>query len=234
MAAALADLHAPFSQLVGVQLQRSSPWRCAAFVLTAGSAGDPADNTRADQADPQAHRKRIDLAAAIEVLRLALAVHTQLLPVTGDDDAPNAPLAPVDRSLLGSTILAGDYCFSRAAALAARTGSPAVVDIFAQALQRVSEGTLRGLFRTDVRAGAQASPPAAGFGVERELCLAGVQAAGELAELDAAQRQADQQAALLLLDARHGEQPADWPAQVSPARRPRWRALRRWLAAAGG
>jgi len=262
IAGALADLHAPFSQLVGAQLRRSSPLRCAAFVLTAGGA------EAGSQAGPQDQQKRIDLAAAIEVLRLALAVHTQLLHVGGDTSAPDAPdtpdtpiaaIAAIDRSLLGSTILAGDYCFSRAAALAARTDSPAVVDIFAQALQRVSEGTLRGLFRSGEDAdgdagtvrpsvsgvsevsgvsGASAagiSAPEGSFGVERELCLAGVLAAGELAGLDAAERQADQQTALLLLDRRQGraargsQLAPEWPAPVTPTRRARWLALAEWL-----
>ena len=59
----------------------------------------------------------------METLRLALGVHTQLLLA----ESP----AAIDRSLLGSTVLAGDFCFSRAAGLAAKTGSPVIVDLFA-------------------------------------------------------------------------------------------------------
>lgn len=207
--AVLSDLRAPFSQLVQGQMQVGLPLRRGAFVLT-GAAG-AADSAVLVQ-------RRLYLAAAIEVLRLALAVHTRLL---GSAEAP----LTLDRSLLGSTILAGDFCFSRSAGLAAKTDSPTVVDIFAQALQRVSEGTLRGLFE----------PGAAVFDAERELCLAGVVAGGELAALSQQERQADQQLAALLLDRLHS--PAPHPVQLppdlldalTPRRAARWQALQSWL-----
>ena len=210
--AALGDLRAPFSQLVQSQLRGGPPLLCAAFVLTAGIG--PVETPRLAQ-------QRVDLGAALEVLRLALAVHTQLLT------APEGQ-GQIDRSLLGSTILAGDFCFSRAAALAARTGSPVVVDIFAQALQRVSEGTLRGIFDAD-RNGIGSSD------VERELCLSGVAAANELAGFDAPARQADQETAALLLDARRTNTLSSLqlpPALLephTPARAERWQALLEWL-----
>jgi hypothetical protein len=69
------------------------------------------------------------------LLAIALGVHKLLL---------NA--ADLDRSLVGGTVLAGDYCFSRAASLAARTGNPAVVAIFSEMLQQLSEGHLRVIF----------------------------------------------------------------------------------------
>lgn len=212
IAASLRDLHAPFSQLVQSRLRTDSQLLCGAFVLTAGVG-------MVDT--PRLTEQRIDLGAAIEVLRLALGVHTQLL------GAPEAH-GHIDRSLLGSTILAGDFCFSRAAGLAAKTGSPVVVDIFAQALQRVSEGTLRDLF-----AGREGSAEC--FDVERELCLSGVAAANELAGLSTPARDVDQKIAVLILDARRSqtlgdfELPQELTATHTPLRLARWRVLLDWL-----
>ena len=205
---ALADLRAPFSQLVQSQLRRGRPLLRGAFVLTAGVG--VVDS-------PPLAQQRLHLAAAIEVLRLALAVHTRLLTAE--------PQAPIDRSVLGSTVLAGDFCFSRAAGLAARTGSPLVVDIFAHSLQRVSEGTLRGLF----------SPGEAVFDVERELCLSGVAAAHELAAIAEPERAADRHAAALLLAGWQAGSPLptalprELVAALTPRRALRWQALADWL-----
>lgn len=206
---ALDDLRAPFGQLVQSQLRSSFPLVRAAFVLTAGmSLASP----------PERAAQRINLGAAIEILRLALAVHTRLLTSAEDQGS-------IDRSILGSTVLAGDFCFSRSAGLAAKTGSPVVVDIFAQSLQRVSEGTLRGLFRTEQ----------AVFDVERELCLSGVAAANELANLGAEERQLEQKVAILLLDQRaqlvqqRVELPRPLVEQLPPARDIHWQALADWL-----
>lgn len=206
VAAALVDLHAPFIQLVQGQWQRSFPLVRAAFVLTGGTI--PAES--ADLGS-----KRVYLAAAMETLRLALGVHTQLLLA----ESPSA----IDRSLLGSTVLAGDFCFSRAAGLAARTGSPVIVDLFAGALQRVSEGSLRRLFRS--------SDPA--YDVDRDLCLSGIAAANELAGLPPAVREQDQQLGACLYDAYAGGKPLPGNAsefdQLSPDRRAPWQALGTWL-----
>jgi octaprenyl-diphosphate synthase len=211
--ASLADLHMPFSHLVQGQWRRNHPLIRAAFVLTA-AAGDAGDTA-------ELHRKRIYLGAAMETLRLALGVHTQLL-------AGNTA-ADVDRSFLGSAVLAGDFCFSRSAGLAAKTGSPVIVDLFAYALQRVSEGSLRVLFR----------PAEPVYDEERELCLSGIAAAGELAGLADEARALDQQLGGYLLEnyrvgtSRGGvEVAANTPpefAHLAPARRIRWQALATWL-----
>lgn len=209
VAASLADLHAPFLQLVQSQWQQSFPLVRAACVLTAGA--------RSSGETPTLRRQRIYLAAAMETLRLALGVHTQLLLA----EAP----AAIDRSLLGSTVLAGDFCFSRSAGLAAKTGSPVIVDLFAGALQRVSEGSLRRLFRPS-------DPP---YDADRDLCLSGMAAAGELAGIPLAMREAEQQFGAYLVDTYGaGQLPsADGPefAQLSPDRRPLWYALAAWLRA---
>lgn len=209
VAASLSDLHAPFIQLVQGQWQRSFPLVRAAYVLTAGTtmAGDT----------PDLRRQRTYLAAAMETLRLALGVHTQLLLA----ESPGA----IDRSLLGSTVLAGDFCFSRAAGLAAKTGSPIIVDLFAGALQRVSEGSLRRLFRPS-------EPP---YDADRDLCLSGIAAANELAGLSPGERDLDQQVGGYLLDTYCASKSprSDAPefAQLSPIRRSSWQALAAWLRA---
>jgi hypothetical protein len=204
--ASLADLNAPFAQLVQGQWRRNLPLVRAAFVLTAGAGGSAET--------PDVRRQRIYLAAAMETLRLALGVHTQLLAETP---------ATIDRSLLGSTVLAGDFCFSRSAGLAAKTGSPAIVDLFAGALQRVSEGSLRRLFR----------PSESPYDADRDLCLAGIAAANELAALPAHARDLDQKLGAHLLDAWRAGTPLSSGAaefvQLPSGRRSPWQSLAAWL-----
>ena len=79
--------------------------------------------------------RRVALAAALELLQIALNIHRLLLKPEKTDS--------IDNVLLGGTILAGDYCFSRAAVLAARTCHPQVVTIFAELLKEVSQANLR-------------------------------------------------------------------------------------------
>ncbi len=150
----IAELFAPFSQMVTAQLRHSRPLLRAGVVLATG-VGDPDDATLREQ--------RINLAAALEMLHLAINVHI-LLGGAISGDSPNP-------SLLGSTILAGDYCFSRSAGLAVRTGDQQVVELFSNALKRVSEGHLRRLFD------ATGEP----YNEDRELFRAGAEAATLLA-----------------------------------------------------
>ena len=67
----------------------------------------------------------------LEMLFVAHSIHGLLLTAVREG---------MDKSVMGSTILAGDYCFSHSAVLATGTESPQVVAIFAQALKTVSEG----------------------------------------------------------------------------------------------
>lgn len=76
--------------------------------------------------------KRVALAAAIEMLHLAVTLHDTL-----PRDAVEA--TERNRTLVGSSILMGDYVFSQASRLAAETDHPAVVAAFAQALAQVAE-----------------------------------------------------------------------------------------------
>ncbi len=152
---AIAELFPPFRQMVAAQFRSSYPLRRAGVVLAAGVAAPDQTTTRS---------QRIYLAAALEMLHLAISVHITLADTaTGDS---------VNRSLLGSTILAGDYCFSRSADLAVRTGNATVVEIFSDALKRVSEGHLRHIFAsTEV-----------GYNEDRELFVVGARAGMELAD----------------------------------------------------
>ncbi|NUQ36992.1 MAG: polyprenyl synthetase family protein [Caldilineales bacterium] len=82
--------------------------------------------------------QRVALAAAIELLHLAMNVH---------DAIPRGEVERSERNrlLLGAAILVGDFCFSQASRLAAETESPAVVTAFADALARLSEQRVRHL-----------------------------------------------------------------------------------------
>ncbi len=151
---ALDDLFPPFSQMVAAQLRGSRPLMRAAVVLAAGVASPDHDIVR---------EQRLNLAAALEMLHLAINVHMLLgSAVTGAEPNP---------SLLGSTILAGDYCFSRSANLAVLTEDRTVVEIFSDALKQVSEGHLRRFF----------DPIGEPYNEDQDLFVAGVTAAMHLA-----------------------------------------------------
>jgi len=199
---ATAELFPPFRQMVAAQLRNSYPLRRAGVVLTAGvSAPD----------DIVVRRQRISLAAALEMLHLALAVHMMLANTMSSD--------PANRSLLGSTILAGDYCFSRSAILAVRTGNATVVEIFSDALKRVSEGHLRHIF-------AQA---ATNYNEDRQLFVAGAAAAMQLANTPEAARHAILHLAETLAQTTAQAEPLDAPEiALDPYQRQRWQVLLHW------
>lgn len=156
--ATLAELYPPLGELVRAQLDYSFSALRADVVLTASLQA--ADNANA-------YQQRIYLSTALEMLYLALRIHKLLLP--GHESNGN-PLP--NRSWIGTVILAGDYCFSRAALLAAQTNEPQVVEIFARTLKIVNEGLLRRLFN--------AIPLA--FDEDAELIGGGLRAAAVLAE----------------------------------------------------
>lgn len=163
---ALHALYSPFQDLAQSQLQRAIPLRRAAVVLTAGQGS-------AHGTAPTALRQpRIDLATALEMLNIALAIH-HLLLVGGTNQANN----PNQRSIAGSVILTGDYCFSQSALFAAKTNTVQVVEIFSQTLKSVSEGILRQIFAT--RDG-DTTAATASFNIEAALCEAGVVGASAL------------------------------------------------------
>lgn len=85
---------------------------------------------------------RIQLATAMVLLDVALSLHKLLLLQNPDADT-------LDKSVVGGTVLAGDYCFSQAAVAAARTDNPQVVAIFSELLKDLSEAHLRHLFNDE-------------------------------------------------------------------------------------
>lgn len=209
MQAALSELFAPFSQMIDARLRALGPLTRAAIVLTAGIGAPDTDELRA---------KRVSLAAALEMLHLALAVHMAIGSAAGTDTAQF-------QSLLGSTILAGDYCFSRSAELAVRTGDPIVVEIFSEALKRVSEGNLRRFF----------GPAEFHFDEDRELFLAGITAAGQLTGASASLQEAQAQLAVNLAGAQtralQRQALAEAPifAELTASQLARWQALIAWF-----
>lgn len=155
----LNDLYSPLLDLARAHLRDMAPYLRAAVVL---ATGVPAPDTA------EARRKRMLLGAALEMLAVALSIHDLLLLERTNDES-------LDKSLLGSVILTGDYCFSRAAVLAAGTDNPRVVEIFAQALKVLSEGKLRHHFATHPAAQQETG--------DAELRRAGAEAAAELSGL---------------------------------------------------
>lgn len=123
-------LHPTLSEFIQDEIGRRQTLHLAPVVLAAAL---PAED------DIARRQRRVQLAAALELLTVALDIHKLLILGTMGQDS-------VDRALAGGTVLAGDYCFSRAASLAARTENPAVVAIFSDLLQQLSEGNLRRIF----------------------------------------------------------------------------------------
>ena len=148
---ASAALQTPLNEFVASQISANQPYCHALVVLASGAAEDDSAQLR---------EGRILLASALELLYVAHCIHKNLLR---DDNRD------LDKSLMGSLILAGDYCFSQAAMLAAQTTRPAVVRIFSQTLKDISEGNLRTILEEGVD-----------FDEHALLFEAGIQAAGVL------------------------------------------------------
>ncbi|MBN1136180.1 MAG: polyprenyl synthetase family protein [Anaerolineae bacterium] len=92
--------------------------------------------------------KLVALAASTEMLHTATLVHDDLIDgaaLRRGNPTLNASWSP------GTTVLAGDYFFARAAALAAEAGNVRVMTIFANTLMAICSGELRQIFdRRDV------------------------------------------------------------------------------------
>jgi len=133
---AIDELFPPLSNVALAHVRDVQPYVRAAIVCTTARQLQNALPT--EEAREQLQEQALTLGSALEMLAVALSIHRLLLlPTSGDT---------LDRALVGSTILTGDYCFSRAASMAAQTESPQVVDLFSRALQQVSEASLRGFF----------------------------------------------------------------------------------------
>lgn len=213
LSSAADELGMPLGELVRSRIRRNSPHLRAAVILAIADGPEE---------DATLRGKRISLAGALEMLYVAMQVHRLLLGNARVVDPGDADAAQ-DRTFMGGAILAGDYCFSRAAQMAARTDNPQVVRIFAQTLQTVSEGQLRKHFEI----GKDAE-----FDENAALLTAGAEAAAALAGLDEdARRQAialGREVAIRWRDERAGLAAGRSDLSEPPTRR---QALQHWLAA---
>jgi geranylgeranyl pyrophosphate synthase len=133
---AIEVAHAPLAQamlrLIGDGGKRLRP---ALVILSA----------RLVSTDPALDPRVWDLAASVELLHTATLVHDDL----------------VDQSLLrrgcptlnstwsdGVVVLAGDYLFSQAADMVARTGNSRIVSLFSETLKVICNGELRHIFNS--------------------------------------------------------------------------------------
>lgn len=130
VAAATETEHASLGSFIRHEVNARTDFPLAGVALAAALPGND---------DPGQRAARIQLATAMVLLDVALSLHKLLLLQNPDADT-------LDKSLVGGTVLAGDYCFSQAAVAAARTGNPQVVEIFSDVLKELSEAHLRHLF----------------------------------------------------------------------------------------
>jgi len=128
MLAAVSETYEPLSSaLAGLLTSGGKRLRPALVILSA----------RLFRWDPE---PVTNLAAAVEMLHTATLIH--------DDTIDGATVRRGQRTLnaawsRSATILAGDYMFARAAALAADTSSTRVASIFANTLMTICQGELR-------------------------------------------------------------------------------------------
>ena len=130
VAAATETEHPSLGEFIRHEVEARANSPLAGVVLAAALPAKDAPRQRA---------ARIQLATAMVLLDVALSLHKLLLLQNPDADT-------LDKSLVGGTVLAGDYCFSQAAVAAARTDNPQVVAIFSDVLKDLSESHLRHLF----------------------------------------------------------------------------------------
>lgn len=219
--AAVAELYPPLDYLARSQLTHVRPLVRAAVVLSACRGAPDHEKLRA---------QRLVLAAALEMLHIALRIHRILLtgPVAPDDSNADSN----QRSVTGSVILTGDYCFTRSAILAAQTDSVDVVAIFSQTLKQISEAILRELFHDQARAATTATTS---FNENLALFHAGIEAAAILVPLPSEstaplQSYATQVAQAL---AQMAPPPLAAPpvAALTAEQQAHWQALHQWLSA---
>lgn len=165
---ALADLYSPLADLARTNLQRAQPLTRAAFVLSIG-VGDPDDAIL--------RQRRLSLAAAQEMLFIALTIHKLLLrPQAAQQDEQQ-------KTIMGGIILTGDYCFTRSAIMAAQTDQIEVVELFSQALKAISEGLLRNFFAQRNPTQPASNEQTARYDEQGDLFVSGAQSAAILADL---------------------------------------------------
>ena len=120
--------------LVNNILQEDGPEHLSRAIITLGTSR--LGNTTQEE--------RVALAAAIEMLHMAVSIH---------DMIPRGEVTPSEqnRLLMGAAILIGDYCFGQASILAASTQNAAVVAAFSEALAKLSERRVETLIETPMQ-----------------------------------------------------------------------------------
>jgi len=114
-----------------------------ALITSEGKRLRPALAILASKFHPADQDKVISLAASVEMLHTATLVHDDLI----DNASTRRGLPTLNTSWPTATVvLVGDHIFARSAALAARTGNPRVVSIFARTLMTICDGELRQIF----------------------------------------------------------------------------------------
>ncbi len=115
----------------------------AAIIKSGGKRLRPALAILASKFYPADEEKVILLAAGMEMLHTATLIHDDLI----DNASTRRGIPTLNvRWPAAAVVLAGDHVFARAASLVARTGSPRVVRIFAEALKTICDGELRQIF----------------------------------------------------------------------------------------
>ncbi len=130
-ASLFAPLAEAFIDLIGSGGKRLRP---ALALLTAAAY--------ASRQHPLDHERVLALAAAVEMLHTASLVHDDV--VDGALLRRGAPTLNAEWSP-GSTVLAGNYLFGRAAGFAAETNNMRVIDIFSDTLNIIVNGELEQL-----------------------------------------------------------------------------------------
>lgn len=211
LTAATRSLHPLLTEFIQREMETRRLWPRALVVL---AAGFPLFDTH------PVRQGRIYLAAALEMLHIALSIHKLLLR-----RGSPTPAEYMDKTLLGGTILAGDFCFSRAASLAASTENPRVVALFAELLKDLSEANLRMHFHEDLAASHE----------HEALFQAGAAAGAVIAGLGGAAHQAVVAFSAALGKCVTGEGSLAEPAsafdltQLPPYQIARWRRTLAWL-----
>lgn len=165
-----APLAGAFVDLIGSGGKRLRP----ALALMAAQAREKMEGT------PRAPRV-IALAASVEMLHTATLVHDDVI-----DGARLRRGAPTLNAMWnrGSTVLAGNFMFARAAYFAAETETPRVIRIFSDTLETIVKGELRQLAARHNFHQAKEEYYDRIFAKTASLFCAATEAAGVLAELD--------------------------------------------------
>jgi len=115
----------------------------SSLIRSGGKRLRPALTILASKFYPADDEKVILAAASVEMLHTATLIHDDLI----DNASTRRGLPTLNTTWpAAAVVLAGDHVFARAASLAARTGNPRIVRIFAETLKTICDGELRQIF----------------------------------------------------------------------------------------